>query len=83
LITEFTASDGQTYRTQAELNRGGEGIILTVAGRPDVVVKPCRWVARGGDAPRLPPPSASWRSWSWAPSWVPRCTGSGTTPRPA
>ncbi|AUB83076.1 hypothetical protein [Candidatus Thiodictyon syntrophicum] len=39
MIAQFTGSDGQTYRTQTELARGGEGIILTVAGRTDVVVK--------------------------------------------
>ncbi|WP_295436216.1 hypothetical protein, partial [uncultured Thiodictyon sp.] len=39
MIAQFTDSDGHTYRTQTELARGGEGIILTVAGRTDVVVK--------------------------------------------
>ena len=38
-MTWLAGSDGRQYLTEAELARGGEGIILTVAARADLVVK--------------------------------------------
>jgi len=38
-MTLLTGTDGETYRTQDELARGGEGIILTLEGRADCLAK--------------------------------------------
>ena len=38
-MTRLAGSDGQTYQTQTELYRGGEGAIVTLAGRADLFAK--------------------------------------------
>jgi len=38
-MTRLTGTDGQTYRTQDELARGGEGVILSLEGHTDCLAK--------------------------------------------